>query len=832
MWKQTILCGILLLVTRSTVVTASRFVVEKASLRVFVGGEKLGDYDAALGDFGFPLYGRVLAGQVLYNDDDSSKSCREIGMAYTSDDASADGKLNSTTVPVALVERGGCFFAEKAYYAEKAGAKAVLIMDNKVEPLLTMSKPQSSEELQSIVDAVTVPTVLIAKKHGEAIIKSLADGDDVIVEFDFRDAMPNPDDRVEWELWGTSSDRCGTGCDTIKALHKSFVSTAVYLERLNYTQFTPYFTFDRRCFVASDDECSTMCIRGGRYCVPRLQLSQDPRYNADVDQDLPSYSGQDVAYENLRQLCLFEQLEEINQPWLWWKYVSEFAQRCTMDAGSFTRLDDASCSDKVLEDTLHFSNNALRPYSYSQSFKMKDFDECASIKRKKGKSSPPSRYVDVDEPHPLLERQLAEQLDKRETGRGVVSLLPTVVINRNQYRGRIQDNTILSTLCSGFSENDEPAACMNEKFEVNECRDGTDSCWRRTLTKTARGGSLTLTACVDTFRGFECTCPAGWAGDGFECTDIDECANGDAECDHDCRNTLGGYTCSCEPGFRLVGQGTCIFTNHCLPSNGGCEERCIPVPDAAKCACSDGLELAPDGKRCNDVDECATGLASCEQLCINKDPRTDDLGRKYACACEPEYVLNMTDPSFRKCVKMTAAGSVVVAGSQGSHGRNITQTFMIAMGSTTILLLSALVAVLMYRRRMQRDEMSQEVRNIMKDYISLSGDEKDREAAFGIDNIDAYVHQGPYASSRFSSPSKSPSSSPNRPLAPLTSSSPPPSTSSTLSATGATHLMASSAPYAPPASVLAPPPLPPPPPPPSSSSEAADDTNHAHHDHD
>ena len=212
---------------------ASRFVVEKASLRLFVDGVRLGEYDAALGDFGFPLYGRVLAGQVrivwmesdrkeeeeniegdrttvccmhketmcdimyiyivtkrhrgreiermltvyvcvcvaiarfdfgnlcvssvspllhavlvacgfcmyvqvLHNSDDKSRSCTEVGTKYTSNDASADGKLNSTTVPVALVERGGCYFAEKAYYAQKAGAKAVLIMDDQVEPLITV----------------------------------------------------------------------------------------------------------------------------------------------------------------------------------------------------------------------------------------------------------------------------------------------------------------------------------------------------------------------------------------------------------------------------------------------------------------------------------------------------------------------------------------------------------------------------------------------------------------------------------------------------------------------------------------------------------------------
>ena len=76
--------------------------------------------------------------QVLHNSDDKSRSCTEVSTKYTSNDASADGKLNSTTVPVALVERGGCYFAEKAYYAQKAGAKAVLIMDDQVEPLLTV----------------------------------------------------------------------------------------------------------------------------------------------------------------------------------------------------------------------------------------------------------------------------------------------------------------------------------------------------------------------------------------------------------------------------------------------------------------------------------------------------------------------------------------------------------------------------------------------------------------------------------------------------------------------------------------------------------------------
>ena len=38
-------------------------------------------------------------------------------------------------------------------------------------------------------------------------------------------------------------------------------------------------------------------------------------------------------------------------------------------------------------------------------------------------------------------------------------------------------------------------------------------------------------------------------------TDINECERGLNKCDHDCHNTIGSYTCSCDLGFSLQDNG-------------------------------------------------------------------------------------------------------------------------------------------------------------------------------------------------------------------------------------------------------------------------------------
>ncbi|TNN64164.1 Fibulin-5 [Liparis tanakae] len=98
------------------------------------------------------------------------------------------------------------------------------------------------------------------------------------------------------------------------------------------------------------------------------------------------------------------------------------------------------------------------------------------------------------------------------------------------------------------------------------------------------------------------------------CDDIDECETNSHHCNPTqvCINTAGGYTCSCNEGYWLIGA-QCQDIDECR--YGYCQQLCANVAGSYSCSCNSGFLLNPDSRTCQDVDECEE--EPCTHGCFN-----------------------------------------------------------------------------------------------------------------------------------------------------------------------------------------------------------------------
>ncbi|XAR55734.1 hypothetical protein NMG60_11035919 [Bertholletia excelsa] len=591
--------------------SVGRFVVEKNSLRVTSPKWLKDVYECAIGNFGVPEYGGTLVGYVLY-----PKANQKACSSFSDVDVSIKSKPGGLPIFL-LVDRGDCYFTKKAWNAQKAGAAAILVVDDRDETLITMDNPEEQEAQEDYLENISIPAVLITKSFGDKIKKALSSKEMVNINLDWRESLPHPDERVEYEFWTNSNDECGPKCDSQIDFIKNFKGAAQILEKKGYTQFTPHYItwYCPEAFILSK-QCKSQCINHGRYCAP------------DPEQDFTKgYDGKDVVIQNLRQACFFKVANESGRPWLWWDYVSDFAIRCPMKDKKYTK----ECADQVIK---------------SLGLDIKEIDKCVGD-------------PNADEDNVVLKTEQEAQIGKGS--RGDVTILPTLVINNRQYRGKLDKSAVLKAICSGFKETTEPALCLTEDVETNECLENNGGCWQ--------DKAANITACRDTFRGRVCECPV---------------VNG-------VKFVGNGYThCQASGALRCeINNGGCWTKTRDGRTYSACNE------DHSKgCMCPPGFK--GDGvNSCEDIDECKEKLA-----CQCPECKCKNTWGSYECSCSSN-LLYMREHDI--CI------------SKATYSRvNWSSVWVIVLG----LVAAGVVGYAVYKYRI-RTYMDSEIRAIMAQYMPL-----------------------------------------------------------------------------------------------------------------
>lgn len=151
---------------------------------------------------------------------------------------------------------------------------------------------------------------------------------------------------------------------------------------------------------------------------------------------------------NVRSLCFGRVARKNDVGWLWWEYVDTLGQDCPMKDKKYT----PSCSEDVWRKVVSGTkmDTSAAKSEWVKCYDLGDLDSSEAI--------------------PLLDQELADQTGNNTAS--TIAILPTIRVNRQQYRGSLEAGSVLRGICAGFPEGVEPGMCNEGWVSDNECAVG------------------------------------------------------------------------------------------------------------------------------------------------------------------------------------------------------------------------------------------------------------------------------------------------------------------------------------------------------------------------
>jgi hypothetical protein len=347
----------------------------------------------SIANFGLIPYGHTIMGDLKF------VATNEYGCDSFNNSIKSGDELS----PIVIVRRGVCSFVQKVRNIEHGGGKLAIIVDevdNEDPDMIIMVDDGTGNGIQ-------IPSVMISKTDGEKLIaeyeKMEANGGYIKLRTTFD--INNPDDRVEYDIWFSSSN--DRGMDFIRDFEP-------YHKRLgDKTLMTPrYFTWS--CENCDESITDVDCVSSGKYCA--------------IDETNYSMTGKSIILENLRQKCIYlNAMKNKKDDSSWWNYVKKAHSRCYND---FTE----DCSKEI--------HNELS-INYAETIKCVD-DSFASADHNVADNSILSLEAIAWENHGA-------------------HYIPSVIINSVAYRGILDPENVFSAICNGFKDvQDECRAYVEE----------------------------------------------------------------------------------------------------------------------------------------------------------------------------------------------------------------------------------------------------------------------------------------------------------------------------------------------------------------------------------